>query len=289
MLGSEWVPRVRPRYRWSAHTRDWGNRRPDGRFTAVSAGAYHTCAIREDRTIACWGGSVFTSGAFTNFTIPDGHFTAISSGSAHTCAIRASDGAIECWGVNYHGVRQGTGSTDAPPGAFAAVSAEGYHTCGLRETGEIECWGDDGYEQTYVPAGSYTAVSAGSEFTCAIRESGEITCWGNGYNCGHLDIGDYESEIVCLWDDDNPYEPTGRTPPEGSFTAISAGNVAICAIRESGKIECWGADGYGETDAPEGSYSDISAGGAYTCAIRTSGAIACWGRNEYGQATPPTD
>ena len=260
---------------------------PDGSYTAVSAGTDHNCAIREDKTLACWGESP-TEEKVGLTNAPGGHFTAISAGGSHTCAIRES-GAIECWGRNYRGVRQGTGSTDAPPGRFTAVSAGSLHTCGLRESGAIECWGDDGYEQTYAPAGSYTAVSAGGSFTCAIRESGEIACWGNGYNCGSRAIGEHENEIVCLWDDNNPYEPTGRTLPEGSFTAISAGNVEICAIRDTGESVCWAHRTGGQSTAPAGSYTAVSTGGYHGCAIHTSSAIECWGNNEYGQTDVPTD
>ena len=68
-------------------------------FIAVSAGAAHTCAIRENGAIECWG---------SDSDAPAGSFTAVSAGAAHTCAIRTGSGAIECWGWNEYG------QTDAP-------------------------------------------------------------------------------------------------------------------------------------------------------------------------------
>ena len=75
--------------------------------------------------------------------------------------------------------------------------------------------------------------------------------------------------------------------PEGSFSAVSADSFHTCAIRTNGEIECWGSNTQGESDAPEGSFSAVSAGWWQTCAIRTSGEIECWGTDEYGETDAP--
>ena len=158
---------------------------PAGRFSAVSAGLLHTCAIRaESGAIECWGIDSF--GLLDD--IPTGRFIAVSAGgNLHSCAIRES-GEIECWGDNRKG------KTGAPSGSFSAVFAGQWHTCAIRaESGAIECWGKNTrYQwneetgeteevyggQTDPPAGSFTAVSAGGSHSCALRESGAIACWG---------------------------------------------------------------------------------------------------------------
>ena len=92
---------------------------PDGEFTTVSAGRFHTCAIRENKTIECWG---LKGGLAWNeeegYHVKDdgrtdaseGSFTAVATGDSHACAIRSDNGAIECWGAN--GYREATPPTD---------------------------------------------------------------------------------------------------------------------------------------------------------------------------------
>ncbi len=273
------------------------------RYSSISAGHDHTCAIRKSEEIACWGGDLGAP--------PDGSYTAVSAGWHHTCAIRTS-GEIACWGINGYPTWDPetettifiqTGATDAPEGSYTAISAGGNHTCALRESGEIACWGDNGDGQTDAPPVRFTAISAGSLHTCAIRTNGEIACWGGINRYGETDApeGSYTA-ISAAFDDhacalrargaiacwgDNTQGQTDA--PEGSYIAVSAGGGHTCAIRESGDLACWGWNEYGQTDAPEGSYTAVAAGSAHTCAIRENGAIECWGRNRYGQATPPTD
>ena len=88
-------------------------------------------------------------------------------------------------------------------------------------------------------------------------------------------------EITIEENDDGADQPPLRTTQDP--TTISAGYHHTCALRESGAIECWGANNYGQTDAPAGSFRAVSAGGWHSCGLRTNGEIECWGANGYGQ------
>ncbi|MCY3953136.1 MAG: hypothetical protein OXG69_11425, partial [bacterium] len=119
-------------------------RAPDGQFSAITTSAEppvaygsvtswavpsHSCGLRTDGTIACWGGN--DSG---QSDAPDGQYTAIAAGHSHTCAIRA-DGTIACWGGN------DSRQSDAPDGQYTAIAAGHSHTCAIRADGTIACWG----------------------------------------------------------------------------------------------------------------------------------------------------
>src|SRR6266705_1771475 len=52
-----------------------------GTVSQVSAGCYHSCALRTDGTVACWGLNLYGQA-----TPPAGTFSQVSAGDAHTCA-----------------------------------------------------------------------------------------------------------------------------------------------------------------------------------------------------------
>ena len=106
----------------------------------ISAGMYHTCGLKADGSVACWG--LNDSGQATPPAHDPGDYLQVSAGRWHTCGLRA-DGSVACWGDNGYG--------QAPPSVGAAgdylqVSAGLRHSCGLKADGSVACWGvnDDG-------------------------------------------------------------------------------------------------------------------------------------------------
>ena len=210
-----------------------------GNFTAVTAGGDHSCGLRTNNTITCWGWNEHGQS-----DAPAGSFTAVTAGGTHSCGLR-SDRTITCWG-NYD-----DGKTDAPAGSFEAVTAGTRHSCGLRSDTTITCWGNNHLGQADAPTGSFTAVTAGGTHSCGLRSDTTITCWGA--------------------------TQTGEPAPTGSFTAVTAGADHSCGLRSDTTITCWGNNEWGQADAPAGEYVTVRAGIWHTCAIRESGEIACWG------------
>ena len=90
-------------------------------FKAVSAGWEHTCGVRTDTTITCWG---YNHSGLGEPPAVAG-FEDVSAGVGHTCGIR-TDRSIVCWGNNYGG------QANPPAGAFSAVSVGQGHSCGRR-------------------------------------------------------------------------------------------------------------------------------------------------------------
>ena len=88
----------------------------EGAFSQVSAGRYHNCAVKSDRTLVCWG---FNSHGQS--TPPEGTFMQVSGGQYHTCGVR-TDGTLACWGANSQG------QSIPPAGTFTQVSGGSHHT-----------------------------------------------------------------------------------------------------------------------------------------------------------------
>ena len=288
--------------------------------TAIATGAEHSCALREDGTISCWGANRYgqlgngrngedaTSSAPVEVEgITDA--TAIATGAEHSCALR-EDSTISCWGNNWHGqLGNGTeNSSSLPVGVEGITDATDIatgenHSCALHQNGTISCWGANRYGQlgnrqsgenanSSVPvrvAGitDATAISASSG-SCALREDDTISCWGaSDFGAqGDEQIGEDadSSEVVQV---------AGIT----NASAVTTSSSHSCALRQDGRIFCWGisqsgrlgngksgfnvsgpAEVIGITDA-----TAVAAGALHTCALHRTGAISCWGRNNDGQ------
>ena len=99
-------------------------------FRSLSAGDDHTCGIRVDGTVTCWG-YTDTLGHWT----PQGAHSRQSAPAAFTHAGCGPTVAFACWGHNM-------GSESSPPGGnFKSVSAGGYSSCGVRTDDALVCLG----------------------------------------------------------------------------------------------------------------------------------------------------
>jgi alpha-tubulin suppressor-like RCC1 family protein len=125
------------------------------RFTSITAGFIHTCALDLGGTAYCWGQNFF--GALGDGTVTDRHvptrvattlrFVKISGGNSHTCAL-TKEGEAYCWGNGYAGqLGNGVlGQTVAPSAVlgglrFRDIAAGGVHTCGVTRNDVVYCWG----------------------------------------------------------------------------------------------------------------------------------------------------
>jgi len=236
---------------------------PANSVTTVS-GSQHTCALRTDGIVRCWGSNFYGQlgdGTNTSRTTPvtvSGitGATAISAGANHTCAIVAA-GATRCWGNNSDGQ---LGNGQRPENSNVPVSP------------------------ILLPPAS--AIAAGGAHTCVVRVGGNASCWGDNFS-GQLGTGD-PSGLPA---------PTPRSVSGLSgVTSITAGDLHTCALRSTGAVTCWGAningqlgDGtLGQSLVPRtvtglSTATSVLAGGGFTCARTAAGGVLCWGENIYGQ------
>lgn len=234
----------------------WGNSErgkldvPAGTFGQVSTGEDHSCGVKTGGILACWG-----QNRYGQLDAPTGTFRQVSAGADHTCGV-TTDTRIVCWGDD------ADGKLDAPDGTFSRVSAGYEHTCGVQTDGTVVCWGNNDAGQTNAPNGSFSEVSAGEDHTCGVETDGTATCWGNN-DAGQL------------------------SAPGGRFSQVSAGTYHSCGLTAGGIVTCWGTDTNGRLDVPGGRFGRVSAGPFHSCGVRPDGTLACWGSRYHGEATPP--
>ncbi|WP_050725518.1 RCC1 domain-containing protein [Vulgatibacter incomptus] len=65
-------------------------------FSVVSSGESHSCAVRLDGQVFCWGSNTYGQAPRQPSTAT---FTSVSAGARHSCGLR-SDGKVICWGRN---------------------------------------------------------------------------------------------------------------------------------------------------------------------------------------------
>jgi hypothetical protein len=66
----------------------------------ISAGGSHTCGLKTDGSVTCWGQNDY--GQSTPPAHAAGDFAQVSAGYWHTCGLK-TDGTLACWGLNSDG------------------------------------------------------------------------------------------------------------------------------------------------------------------------------------------
>jgi alpha-tubulin suppressor-like RCC1 family protein len=262
-------------------------------WAAIALGGAHTCGLRQDGTLWCWG-----------------HGGSGRRGDATTTETdRTSPRLVLATGET----AGGSGWND-----WLDVTAGGTHTCGLRSGGTGWCWGGGGYgELGYGGAGvqttpaqvkdftDWTSLAAGGEHTCGVRSNGTLWCWGRG---AHGRIGNGEAFDAAVWWLDQVL--AAGAAPDGAtwndWIAVTAGEAHTCGLRSNGTLWCWGHGGSGRrgdgtlttdrttpsqvlaADEPAGgeAWSDwvaVAAGAQHTCGLRSNGTLWCWGAGTAGQ------
>jgi hypothetical protein len=123
-------------------------------WATVSADWGHTCAIRTNGTLWCWGGNNYGQVGIGSVVTPQSTpiqeitgattWATVATGIAHTCATR-TNGTLWCWGNNNQG-EAGQGNLDSPNTSpiqvgtdttWSVVSAGIYSTCATKTGGTL--------------------------------------------------------------------------------------------------------------------------------------------------------
>ncbi len=267
---------------------------------AIAAGEAHTCVLRTDNEVQCWGenaqgqlgvGDTGDRGdeptemgkALPPVALGAGrHAEVLALGARHSCVLMI-DGDVKCWGDNEKG-QLGQGDTQNR--------------------------GDDPNElgDSLAPVdlgGRALGIAAGEAHTCAVLEDGAVKCWGtNDY--GELGIGSNEHRGDHLVNGKLALVPVNLGAGNAAY-ALVAGKYHTCALLKDQSVKCWGANGKGQLgvgylfgalgdlvsemgdnlpriDLGAGkSVIGLMAGDLHTCALLDDYTLKCWGDNEHGQ------
>ncbi|MCL2104189.1 MAG: RCC1 repeat- and reductase domain-containing protein [Kiritimatiellaeota bacterium] len=247
----------------------------------VSAGGYHTVALKEDGTVWTWG---------DNYNGQLGDNTWISRYTP-----------VQVKGEEGEGVLSNV----------VSVAAGGDHTVALKEDGTVWAWGDNDFGQigddtwtdktTPVQVkgeggvgwlSNIVAVAAGRRHTVAVKDDGTVWAWGWNYS-GQLGNGTWITRYTPVQVDNGGLS---------NITAVAAGEEHTVALKDDGTVWAWGYNGSGrlgdgtmvDQNTPvqakgvggEGVLSNITAvaaGDSHTVVVKDDGTVWAYGLNSYGQ------
>jgi alpha-tubulin suppressor-like RCC1 family protein len=195
----------------------------------ASSACDHTCALRNDGAVFCWGANSngqLGDGSSTDRSTPVEVQDALGGNLANavelagmyqtTCA-RITDGTVQCWGRNNKGQIGDNTTADRLRATLVQASA------GVTFSGA-------------------TRLSAGGEHACVQKGDRTMWCWGSNNN-GQLGTGDLT---------DRPFPTQVKASATTSFTNVvepaldSVGHEGTCARKTDGSVWCWGLNSQGQ-------------------------------------------
>lgn len=236
------------------------------KFTAISAGRAHTCAISTAKEVYCWGANdkgQLGTGALVELHAPAkvrslSDIAQITAGGAHSCAAKFN-GESSCWGENARGqLGDNTVISKSEPSpiiggaTFGLIEAGFAHTCGLSMSATPMCWGanDKGQlsETTTLdrqvpiflsaPAQtSFSQVAPGAQHTCLLAPGKGVYC------AGANDLGQLGTNDTIA------HKTLTKISAAATFRAITSGESFSCAITLEGDALCWGDGSKGQLGA----------------------------------------
>lgn len=225
------------------------------RFSSISAGSFHTCAITVvDHQIYCWRDNEFGqlgrgTGAVGGYAVDPAPIDAfpgwdlVTASFEHTCALTGN--FAYCWGSNGRGQLGDPNRPESDPEValiphlYTSLSAGAGGTCGaVRDTDIVACFGATFQpQQSFVEGVGILAVSAAFQHACAITGDNVAHCWGQNTD------GEVGDGTTTPRSDAVPVAPGQGL----SFAAISTNMLShTCGLTTDGKAWCRGGNDQGQ-------------------------------------------
>jgi hypothetical protein len=287
-------------------------------YVEIGVGANHSCAIRNEGSVGCWGDN-----SLGQLNAPLFRFSAITVGRNHACgllvnwSLASESNKVLCWGDN------SAGQLNAPGGQFQRLKADGDVTCGVRADGTARCWGGCGSDESctpFDPSTKWFSVSPAFDVTpegsdtpqwtmCGVKGQSpyEVQCFGRppaefpqGLQMSLVDgdahhacsLGMGTGQLHCFTRPEEDHSDPVLTPPPGfPVRTFSVGKDHACAIAtDQQRISCWGSNAFGKSTPPAGitgPFATIGAGENHTCVRKENGQVICWGDHGVADGTSP--
>lgn len=182
----------------------------------IAAGVAHTCALRSDGSVVCWGASDgWASGsdgrALSTPRTIDGlsDVIDISAAMAVTCATERSR-RVFCWGDRFGTSGRPTEVVELR--GFESVALSRYGGCGRHQDGVSRCW-------DWRPSRELLFVEIAGQRV---------------WRCGRGDDSD-DYPSLCLRAEDTP-----------AAIAAAVGASHVCVMDRDGAVRCWGSNEHGQ-------------------------------------------
>lgn len=267
----------------------------------VSSGVGTSCAITTDDTLQCW--SLGSNTLIEDSDLTDGESTAtgklvnpiaLSLGPNHKCVVQGN-GDVLCSGLNTYGQVNGdlfslgrnfNNFVITGPQNAIAVAVSDKYSCALTDVGKVWCWGDVNdsldsymlldnapdlvYDYYGLSSPDLGTISQLTELHPEHQSDGaSVLSVGVGTNCVIAD----SAEVEC-WNKAEQWQNT----ISNAVSIEPPTNRDVCAVRESGHIEC--ASRYAGIDnrvMPGISNAvSIDRAGNETCILQNTGEVRCW-------------
>jgi predicted outer membrane repeat protein len=250
----------------------------------ASIGFSHSCALRSNGTVRCWGrnangvlgiGTTVITESLVPTDVLDPSGTAplsgvriIAAGDQHNCAATATN--VYCWGQGTRGL--------------------------LGNNSEIS----SSLPVTVSNLTSVTSLAAGDNHTCAGTASGNVWCWGeNGEGQMGANTSSSTHGLVPI----QVLDPNA-TDVLSNVVHVTTGYRYSCALLQDTRQVCWGNNGYDQLGVSGPSslkvptwtqeygtgnqlqnVAQVSAGGYGTCSRMLDGTVLC---TDYEGFFPPS-
>ena len=277
-------------------------------FEKVDTGWFsHSCALRTDGTVVCWGSRDVPGGSLNGNN--DGIHKDVVAGNRTACGVR-EDGSAYCWAtlgrsrlgpyagdtlargaekfitfsqsghcwLDAEGIMRCNNGTASPSGTFRSIAVGYQLSCGLDTDGRARCWNRD--EELDTPEDTFKFLAAGGHRACGIKMDDRLLCWQYPFP-GHNPI--------------NPYS-IDRSVFGGAVKHVDTGYQGMtCVVKMDGAAVCTGhRDIYGPPrlpnyHPPEGPFLTVSVDhDTSACGLKTDRSIVCWGDAGGGGLNAPS-